>query len=256
MGNTPGARRAQRPVVCRQRTAALIVALLFGAGSIAAPAPVAAQASPSIRGGEASTPRASATLRLNLALFDGADLAEATLGLLREEVEAIFAAAGVEVGWLDRVNDPGRVSAHPEIRVILAPRPPAAWGLGERVMGTVLGSGYPRAAVYVFYPAVARTISRLPFDPGPGFEPSTSVGEGRRIALAIARVMAHEIIHTLSPGEPHARRGLMKRRLDVHDLLATHSTIDERFRRAFVTGVLDAARAQRLVIAASEGGGR
>lgn len=60
----------------------------------------------------------------------------------------------------------------------------------------------------------------------------------RSMPTMLGRVMAHEIIHLLMPGEPHSRYGLMRATWTVHDLEAMSSVCLSRpmYLRAGIEG--------------------
>lgn len=232
--------------------AALVVVILL----LTAPAAWAGQAprpAPLPLASAASLPEPAP--RIDLALFDGVQLSEKMLSRVRREVDAVFAAVGVRMGWLERPSGRQHTNPHPEIRVILLNSAPATWGLGERVMGAVLGQRLPRATVYVFYPSVLRTLRRYRHHPGPRRGSSRLGSESPNVATALARVLAHEVVHVLAPGRSHATSGLMQQRLDERDLLADDVVIDAGFANAFRKGLAAAIRAQRLLMATPEDGG-
>ena len=195
-------------------------------------------------------------LRVDLVFFDGVELSDRMLSRVRSEVEVVFAGVGVEVGWVDRLNDPMQPRVNPEIRVILLDRPPADWGLGEHVMGTVLGKRFPRVTVYVFYPSVLRVIKRYGYEPGPNTRTPALGSESPQVAKAVARVLAHEVIHVLTPGQPHAAAGLMQASLGEPELLATEAVVDATFLDAFRSGLVAAIRSQQRLVTVPEGGGQ
>jgi hypothetical protein len=64
--------------------------------------------------------------------------------------------------------------------------------------------------VWVFVDNVRETLGLSPTDERPA--------SARRLGIALGRVVAHEVVHTLAPRFPHTRRGLMREALGNLDL--------------------------------------
>lgn len=210
-----GRSRARIRAICWSLALALIIPGIGEAGDGSVPASRASEG-----------PR----LLLDLAFFDNVGFSERMKGLVLREVEESFLPLGVEIGWVDRLREPGRRARTHEIRVLVVDVSPLSWGFDARVMGTVLGPR--RGAIGVFYPAVLRTLRRYrPFRlPGHG-----GIGLGKdsaHVARALARVIVHELVHTLTPGLGHSERGIMQRDLDSADLVERPLQLDSEFSAA------------------------
>src|SRR5260370_17751275 len=79
----------------------------------------------------------------------------------------------------------------------------------------------PNRAIWVFLRSVRWTLGH-----DPGGRRSASDAEPRELALALARVVAHEVVHSIAPYEPHSHRGLMSHSLNRSFLLGTRAPID------------------------------
>lgn len=118
---------------------------------------------------------------------------------MASEVAAILGDAGVHVAW-SRLSSDEAV----DVVVILTPADPTSFGLPSRTLGAVMGRDGPFQCVYVFYPAVTRLL-------GTGRPRTTR--DFYELGKAIGRVAAHEIVHALTPEQPHTSSGLMMARL-------------------------------------------
>jgi len=130
---------------------------------------------------------------------------------LAGEVQSVLAPAGLELAW--EAAGPDMSDAGDALRVILL----AAEQAGPSdVMGSVQRRGASRTA-WISLPGVERTLGlperrRAPRPPG----------SDRLLAQAVARVIAHELVHLLAPDLPHTRGGLMAPRLGRPFLTAEH----------------------------------
>jgi hypothetical protein len=91
-------------------------------------------------------------------------------------------------------------------------------------------AGGPR--LWVSLPAVKRTLG---LDPTP--RRVLSPGQARQVARAVARVLAHEVIHGVAPSLPHAERGLMSHRMTRTFLLSDSFAFDAASAAALRAGV-------------------
>ncbi len=175
--------------------------------------------------GAASLP---AGTTVGLVWFDPQDTLPDGFGDVRQEVNSIFRGIGVEVQWTR--GGPATVygqGGRPEVAVILVAedrsRGPAS------IMGLVLRSQRPTRVAWVFVNNVRAALGHDLLRPRP------SLVEAPDLARAVARVAAHEIVHAIAPGEPHARDGLMSQALSRHFLLGERATIDPRCASAFLS---------------------
>ena len=159
--------------------------------------------------------------------------------VLATEVRRIFRALGVDVAF--RVAAPDSTYGDgpvPEIPIILLKDDPIALRRPSRVMGLVVRNQEPNRVVWAFLENVRWTLREgrdreLP-----------AAGLDRDLGLALARVVAHEVIHAIAPDEPHSRNGLMSHAMNRTFLLSEKAPLDRRCARAFLTGL--AARKPRV----------
>lgn len=180
-------------------------------------------------------PRRTALPRIRLAWHDPNRLFGIGLGLatIRQDVSRFFADLGVAVEW-DVVGRSNTI----DLTILLRGEPPPSWGGRRDVMGAVLGKAIPRQNVLVILSNVQRTMG---FEPGPasGFTPLQNV----EVARALARVLAHEIVHAVAPAHPHASEGLMHRSQTRASLLK-QPDLDPGCREAVVAALLATQLAQ------------
>jgi hypothetical protein len=166
---------------------------------------------------------------LVLVWFDPDRLLLAAYESLEREVAATFRDIGVEVAW--RQGGPGSSCGGgplPEIPVILLPTDPRAGHEGEHVMGLVMRYQHPTHAVWVFLSSLRWTLGH------PAPEGPLNARQEREVALALARVVAHEVVHAIAPDEPHSRGGLMNHSLNRAFLLGPRSPLTGPCARAFL----------------------
>lgn len=120
--------------------------------------------------------------------------------------------------------------------MIAVPAEPSHWRLNSEVMGAFINDGSSERAVYIFFRNVMR---------GVGLNPAASrlptQRERRQLSQALARVVAHEVVHALAPSHPHAPRGLMCWKLN-RSLLLLGSPLD----RATVNALREVASGMAL----------
>jgi hypothetical protein len=123
---------------------------------------------------------------------------------MAREAAEILGGAGVNLRW--RVGPPEVESGPEELRVVALPTTGRRTRTGRVLGATSTGEG-PRT-IWIDYANVAWVA-------GSSAESLTSAGfrERRRAGVAMGRVVAHEVIHVLLPGMPHARGGVMAERL-------------------------------------------
>jgi hypothetical protein len=176
-----------------------------------------------------TTPAAAASPALVLVWFDPDRLLPSASDALGREVAATFRDIGVEVAW--KPGGPGRSCAEGPVRelpVILLPSDPQRGNEGAHVMGLVIRDQRPTRAVWVFLSSVRWTLG----DPAP--ERPLNARQEREVALALARVVAHEVVHAIAPDEPHSRGGLMNHSLNRAFLLGPRSQLTGPCARAFL----------------------
>jgi hypothetical protein len=171
---------------------------------------------------QAKPPPLAATLRLELTLFDNFGHESTTVERIRLEVEDIFATMATDIEWLDPFSEAPVKTVGARLRVILIPSPPPIWGLSSSTMGVVHRTVGSVEGVYIFPPAIMRTLHRLPEEVRTAFLPK----QNRLWARALGRVISHEIIHAIAPEHPHTPGGLMQARLGRSSLNEPELTVD------------------------------
>ncbi|MFQ5789659.1 MAG: hypothetical protein ACE5JI_04200 [Acidobacteriota bacterium] len=185
--------------------------------------------------------------RLSLVWYDPDGLLKRSYGPMKTEVEGIFDDIGVTIDWLSgRQLSAHRLLSSDPLRanVVLLPVEARAWNLGESVMGATMGAPGKKPGVYVFFPNVARSL---------GLNLAARALEKPRamneLARAVARVVAHEIVHFLAPGHPHRAEGLMGRRLTRSLLLRRRVGLDGVSARALVAALRVKSKGKELLLA-------
>ncbi len=126
--------------------------------------------------------------------------------LIREvmaaEVERILEQMGVSLVW--RSGGPQAVSEGDELRIVPLPSSGLGADAGRRVLGAVSQASARPKTVWIYYWNVIEAVG-LRHD---GLASSTPL-QKRWVGLALGRVVAHEVVHSVAPDVPHARGGLM-----------------------------------------------
>lgn len=147
--------------------------------------------------------------QLSLVVYDVHGLLGAQFADLVDETSAIFEQMGVDIGWrrgrLGTVHGAGSVR---EIPIILLKEPPGRLRDQRDVLG-LIHKNQP-AAIWVFVENVKLAIGVTTQGPSPA---------GSRLAIAVGRVVAHEMVHSLAPELGHTRNGLMRHALDRQALV-------------------------------------
>jgi hypothetical protein len=102
----------------------------------------------------------------------------------------------------------------------------------------------PNRAVWAFLENVRWTLGQGRDLPAVDLE--------RTLGLALGRVVAHEVIHSVAPEEPHSRSGLMSHSMNQTLLSSGKAPLDARCARAFLSGL--AVRTARVPPAALAAG--
>ena len=123
---------------------------------------------------------------------------------MTREVKRLFRDLDLEVTW--RRAAPGDLTGPDETQVILLNSDGASSALSRDVLGATRRHGLH--AVWAFLPNIAVTL-------GASREAEAwSLRQREEMALALGRVIAHELIHVVAPDRPHSSTGLMSYRLD------------------------------------------
>ncbi len=150
---------------------------------------------------------------LRLAWLDPTDAAAGCAPAAREETTRILGSVGVSVSW--RRGRAGEAARRGEIRVIVVDRGVTAPN-GAIVLGATSSRPNELPFLWVHLPGVRAALGERENPCRAGFE----LGDRRQLGVAMGRVVAHEVVHTLAPALPHGA-GLMARRFTRRDLTAT-----------------------------------
>jgi len=171
---------------------------------------------------------------LHLVVSDRYGFDAAFTDLVGGEVLGILGGMGVGATWsLEELpvgdgDAPRPAGAGAEsFFVLLSGASPAAWGVKDRAMGTVVPNENRRRRLLVFPTRVLRVLG---LDRRSGRPPLAF--HNLETARALARVVVHELIHALSPDHSHAAGGLMRGTLNRKFLLRPDLPIDSECRAA------------------------
>ena len=138
---------------------------------------------------------------------------------LEKEVVRAFGASEIGLTFVGR-GGAGVIPA------TLYPELPDRWDVAPETIGVAIGvHGGPRS-IFLSLGAAERALG-LPLARRPG-APATAKpsrrrlpgSQSRRLGVALGRVLAHELVHTVAPECPHTRNGLMAERLSRRMLTA------------------------------------
>lgn len=173
-----------------------------------------------------SLPGANATAALHdqctFVWVDVANVVPSAFATASEEAASILARAGLNCVFT-RGNSHSSILPD-EFFVILLPRAHGGRTPGRLVMGSVkVRQGRPddEHVVRVYIEPILEVLSLRSVDQ-----------DGPRVARAIGRVIAHEVIHIAAPLLGHSKRGLMAAVLTAKELVGPRVQIDPDFRAA------------------------
>lgn len=166
----------------------------------------------------ASVPRPGDHFATRLVWIDPAGVAVGLEAVARDEAESLLRKMGASVSW--RRGNAGEIARPGEVRVILLDR-----GAARRPDIPILGATPSRFEgapfVWVHVPNVRAAMGLCPQGPLAAIDPP----EVRSLAIALGRVVAHEVVHALASSVPHGA-GLMSARLTRRQLTAAALPID------------------------------
>jgi hypothetical protein len=171
----------------------------------------------------------AAVPRLRLVWIDVLGAAPFAYAVASHEAAVILGAAGVESAW--SAGGPSTVTDDTELKIVLMTAVTNGAGLPARVMGGTHRGGQSRSA-WIYLSNVLLALG-LP-ETGAG---QLSGIQQRQVALALGRVIAHEVVHAVAPDLPHSRRGLMARTINRSLLLQARVALGPAEQRAFRAGV-------------------
>ena len=150
-------------------------------------------------------------LRLTIHWSDPEGQFPFALAGLAREAGALFAPLGIALDWASA--DSTRVGPG-HVQVVLLAHDRSNGRMGSRAMACVQSGVRSQPTTWILVPRVRASLG-LPTEP--------RLGEGPLLARALARVMAHELVHLIAPALPHANGGLMNASLG-RDFLARLAT--------------------------------
>ena len=177
-------------------------------------------ASPGPRFADAGLPEVPPAEPLRVRFYDpyGLFSGEAHNWLEKEVVRA-FGASEIGLRFVGR-GGPGVIPA------TLYPELPDRWDVAPEAIGVAIGvHGGPRS-IFLSLGAAERALglplARRPGAPGKAKRPRRRLpgSQSRRLGVALGRVLAHELVHTIAPECPHTTHGLMAERLSRRMLTA------------------------------------
>ena len=167
---------------------------------------------------------------------------------MRREVEDIFARNGLSVR-VHQAKAGQSLADYPEPRVnaILARAEAESWNLGRNAIAAAIGEPGKSYSILVFHPVLLRTLG-LP-------RKIRTPAQQADLARAMARVLAHELVHVVAPERGHSVSGLMARQLTRRVLLRSEIELDNVSRtaaRAAIEKLVDTVRVAEVLRAPSE----
>jgi hypothetical protein len=165
---------------------------------------------------------------------------------LAEEMERLFLENGLLVRFHAAAESENlQKIPEPRVNAIVLPDHDTRFGLAPRAMAAAHGQRGGKYVIFISYSGVRRALGHRTSESSP----RQIVEMGR----ALARVVAHEVIHTLAPELGHADSGLMSRNLTRDALLADAIDLDEpsleRARVALTAWVHGSRRSKLPVLA-------
>jgi len=189
-------------------TLASIVAAAAGADE-ASPLDLEGVAGPRVLPSTAAPLVASPALRL--VWMDPTGVGVGVEAVARDETRSLLRKMGATVSW--RRGDTRELALPGEVRVILLDR--TADNSGKPVLGATPPRFDVAPFVWVHVPNVRAVIGLDPRGSAFAMPPPAS----RALAIALGRVVAHELVHALAPSVPHGT-GLMSASLTYRQLTA------------------------------------
>jgi hypothetical protein len=178
---------------------------------------------------------------LRLVWRDAEGQAEPVRTRVFSELDRMLGGAGVTVLWT--VWDGSVRDAHAsEISIDIESRPPAHWP------ALTMAVTRPETRhIWVFMGNVRRALRLSPASREP-----LSLGRAEKLGRALARILAHELVHAGAPEEPHTRAGLMSPSLGEGVLTAPLLALDATTRQALRASAI--VRPEETTLAAADFG--
>jgi hypothetical protein len=156
-------------------------------------------------------------LSVRLVWVDPARVAVGVEVVARDEARSLLRKMGLSVSW--RRGEAREVARPGEVRVILLDRG-AALAPGTPILGATPTRFEVSPFVWVHVPSV-RAAMGLRAGPFAALDPPCL----RAFAVALGRVVVHEVVHALAPSVPHGT-GLMSEKLTHRQLTAGKLAVD------------------------------
>jgi len=173
---------------------------------------------------------------LTLRWFDVHGLLPGGFDAVALQVESIFRGIGVDVAR-SQGEVGGGFEKHQQLEIpviLLRSQPP---GLGpRRVMGAVVRGGSRPSPIWIVVDNVRFALGHR------GRVPTAETDA--ELAVALGRVVAHEVIHAIAPDHPHEAKGLMHRAIGRSELVGPSEPLDPKCVRSVRNGL------QALTVAA------
>ena len=154
---------------------------------------------------------------LRLVWVDPTGVGVGVEAVARDEARSLLRKMGATVSW--RRGDAGESARPGEVRVILLDR--TTESSGKAVLGATPSHFEVAPFVWVHVPSVRAVIGLDPRRPAFAMAPPAL----RSLAIALGRVVAHELVHALAPSVPHGT-GLMSAGLTTRQLTAPSIRFD------------------------------
>ena len=178
--------------------------------------------------------------------------------LMRAETDRIFREIAVSTTWEKGASVNGRSDAV-DIHVILVDTLRRISGVNDDILGyvqvSVHGHATPRNSIHIYLPNVLRTLG-FPYRRDRVSIPLNvrlklnQEKQRRDLATALGRIIAHEVVHIVTPEVPHSSHGLMvpvyKRRILIHPAMHFPPQYAELFRAKLRTAI--AAKTETLLV--------
>ncbi len=140
------------------------------------------------------------------------------LAQLGNEIEALFSERGLSVRFHAAMeNEDLRKIPEPRVNAVVLPDE-GRFVVPTNSMAMAFGERGGKWGIFVFYAGVRRTLGYR--------ENEGSPRHTFELARALARIMAHEVVHVLAPERGHADTGLMTEKLTRVNLLADRIALD------------------------------
>lgn len=155
-------------------------------------------------------------------------------GRVAQQVVDTFQEMRIRATWSSEPNDP-HLDPTRSVIVVVLPNSSRDWDLAPGVAGAVLSTD--SRSVFIFYPEIERAAGLRPVR-----EPSI-LGGGWPVVRwqrAIARVIAHEILHYFLPNRPHDPTGLFMADLSGSRLNRPRLDLTEETRKALAAVLVHA----------------